>query len=258
MAEALDEFRIEGINHNIDFLAAIMHSSRFREGRLTTGFIAEEYPDGFHGVPLDDAHARRFAAAAVATKIVRTIRAGAISGSLNGAHAPPSDFKVTLGERTLEVKEASLKNGTLHATVDGVHYSASVDWHPGEPIMRIGEGSAVSAIQIIRLHGSYRLRQGGTSVSATVRSRIAAQLAALMPTKVAADTSRLLLCPMPGLIVSVNVSEGQEVKTGETLAVVEAMKMENVLTAERDGTIKTINAKKGDSLALDDVILEFA
>jgi len=258
MAEALDQFRIEGINHNIDFLAAIMHSPRFREGRLTTGFIAEEYPDGFHGVPLDDVHARRFAAAAVATKIVRTIRAGAISGSLNGAHAPGSDFRVTLGDRTLEVKDASLKNGMLHATIDGVHYSARVDWHPGDAIMRIGEGSEVCAIQISRLHGSYRLRQGGTSVFATVRSRVAAELAALMPKKVAADTSRLLLCPMPGLVVSVNVSEGQEVKTGETLAVVEAMKMENVLTAERDGTIKKINAKKGDSLALDDVILEFA
>jgi propionyl-CoA carboxylase alpha chain len=124
--------------------------------------------------------------------------------------------------------------------------------------MRIVEGSARYSIQIARLQGSYRLKQGGTSVLATVRSRAASELAALMPRKAAADTSRLLLCPMPGLVVSVNVTPGQDVKTGETLAVVEAMKMENVLTAERDGTIKTVNVKKGDSLALDDVILEFA
>ncbi len=258
MAEALDEFRIEGINHNVDFLAAIMHSARFREGRLSTGFIAEEYPDGFHGVPLDDAHARRFATAAVSAKILRTMRAGAISGSLNGAHAPGRDFNVVLGGWSLDVREASLNESILHATIDGARYAARVDWCPGDAIMRISEGSASYSVQIVRLHGGYRLRQGGISIIATVRSHAAAELAALMPKKAAADTSRLLLCPMPGLVVSINVSKGQEVKTGETLAVVEAMKMENVLTAERDGTIKKINAKKGDSLALDDVILEFA
>jgi propionyl-CoA carboxylase alpha chain len=257
MAGALDEFRIEGINHNIDFLAAIMHHTRFREGRLTTGFIAEEYPDGFHGVPLDDASARRFAAAAVSAKILKTLRASAISGSLNGAHRAGTDFKVTLGERNLDVAEAHLTSGAFHAMIDGTRYTANVDWHPGEAIMRIREGAAHFAVQIARMHGAYRLKQGGTSVSATVRSRAAAELAALMPKKVAPDTSRLLLCPMPGLVVSVNVALGQEVKAGETLAVVEAMKMENVLTAERDGTISKINAKKGDSLALDDVILEF-
>jgi propionyl-CoA carboxylase alpha chain len=258
MAGALDEFRIEGINHNIDFLAAIMHHPRFREGRLTTGFIAEEYPDGFHGVPLDELSTRRFAAAAVSAKILKTLRAGAISGSLNGAHAPGTDFHVTLGERNLDVKDAHLTKGAFRATIDGAHYTADVDWRPGESIMRIREGASDYAIQIARVHGAYRLKQRGTSVPATVRSRAAAELAALMPKKAAPDTSRLLLCPMPGLVVSVNVSQGQEVKTGETLAVVEAMKMENVLTAERDGTVKKINAKKGDSLALDDVILEFA
>jgi propionyl-CoA carboxylase alpha chain len=124
--------------------------------------------------------------------------------------------------------------------------------------MHIVEADVSHTIQFFRDRGGYRLAQGGTAVLATVRRPAAAALAALMPKKAAADTSKFLLCPMPGLVVSVNVSEGQEVKTGEMLAVIEAMKMENVLNAEREGTIKKINARKGDSLAVDDVILEFA
>jgi propionyl-CoA carboxylase alpha chain len=124
--------------------------------------------------------------------------------------------------------------------------------------MHLREKDDEYAVQIARLAGSYRVRQGGAAATITVRSPHAAELAALMPVKAAADTSKFLLCPMPGLVVSVNVQEGQDVKAGESLAVVEAMKMENVLTAERDGKIKKVNAKKGDSLALDDVILEFS
>ncbi|MGD0190670.1 MAG: acetyl/propionyl/methylcrotonyl-CoA carboxylase subunit alpha [Rhizomicrobium sp.] len=257
MGDALDRFRIDGINHNIDFLTAIMHNARFRQGRLTTGFIAEEYPDGFHGLELDEVHARRFAAAAVATKIVRTLRAGAISGTVNGTLQPGKDFQVSLGDQTLAVTDASLSAGVFSATIDGTRTLMDVHWHPGDAFMRISQHKTAYTIQIARLHGGYRLRQGGISVTVTVRSKLAAELAALMPKKAAADTSKQLLCPMPGLVVSVNVSVGQEVKSGETLAVVEAMKMENVLIAERDGTIRKINAKKGDSLALDDVILEF-
>ena len=258
MGDALDAFRIEGINHNIDFLAAIMDSPRFREGRLSTGFIAEEYPDGFHGASLDELRTRRFVAAAVAAKILRTKRASAISGALNGAHAAGHEFRVSLENHALDVSGACMAGQSLAARIDGVDYEAQIDWHPGEAAMRMTEGTKEYIIQIARLHGGYRLRQGGTSVMATVRSRAAAELAALMPKKAAADTSKLLLCPMPGLIVSINVTEGQEVKAGESLAVVEAMKMENVLIAERDGTIGKINAKSGDSVALDDVILEFA
>jgi propionyl-CoA carboxylase alpha chain len=257
MAGALDEFHIEGINHNIDFLTAIMHASRFREGRLSTGYIAEEYPDGFHGAPLDEARVRRLAAAGVVTKLIRTKRAGAISGALNGARPLERDFRVRLGDVTVNVTDASIDEGHFSAEIDGEDYEAQVDWQPGDALMRVTEGAAPYAIQVTRVAGGYRLRQGGTSVLTTVRSCEAAELAALMPEKSAADTSKMLLCPMPGLVVSVNVAEGQEVKAGETLAVVEAMKMENVLAAERDGTVKKINAKQGDSLALDDVILEF-
>jgi propionyl-CoA carboxylase alpha chain len=258
LAGALDEFRIEGINHNIAFLAAIMHSARFREGRLTTGFIAEEYPDGFHGRPLDDAARRRFVAAAVAAKLTRAVRASSISGTLNGPQEAAHAFDAMLDGRNFAVTGAHIASGRLFLRIDGEPYSAVTDWRPGLPVMHLREKDAEHAIQIARLQGGMRLRQGGMQAVVTVRNPYAAELAALMPSKPPPDTSKFLICPMPGLVASINVVVGQEVKAGEALAVVEAMKMENVLLAERDGTIAKIMAKKGDSLALDDVILEFA
>ncbi|HJW41540.1 MAG TPA: acetyl/propionyl/methylcrotonyl-CoA carboxylase subunit alpha [Rhizomicrobium sp.] len=258
MAQALDEFRIEGINHNIAFLTAIMHNERFREGRLTTAFIAEEFPDGFHGRPLDDADKRRFVAAAIAARLTRGLRASGISGTLNGAYRLADEFAVTLDGEAFAVTRANLAAGNLSLLIDGKSYDAMTDWQPGQPVMHLAGGDGEHAIQLSRVQGGYKLGQGGRTVTALVRSPEAARFAGLMLKKVAPDTSKMLLCPMPGLIVSVNVEVGQEVKAGETLAVVEAMKMENVLTAEREGTIKKINAAKGDSLALDEVILEFA
>jgi propionyl-CoA carboxylase alpha chain len=258
MGEALDLFRIEGISHNIAFLTSIMHNRRFREGRITTAFIAEEFPDGFHGQPLDDPARLRFVAAAVAARLARSLRASGISGTLNGAHKVGGEFIVTLDGQKFSVSGANLAAGNLYLLVDDKPYKAITEWHPGQPIMNLSSKDGEHAIHLTRVQGGYRLGQGGRTVTATVRSPYAAELAALMPKKVAADTSKMLLCPMPGLVVSVNVAVGQEVKAGEALAVVEAMKMENVLIAERDGIIKKINAAKGDNLALDDVILEFA
>jgi propionyl-CoA carboxylase alpha chain len=258
MAKALDEFRIEGINHNIAFLTAIMHNARFRSGKITTAFIAEEYPDGFHGRAIDKAMLQRFIAAAVIKKLMRTNRAARISGTLNGPRSAASQFAVTVDGKNYEVGEATVRDGKASLRIDGEVYSASTHWHLGEPVMHLHENGGDYAVQIARVAGGYRVRQGGAAATVTVRSPQAAELAALMPVKAAADMSKFLLCPMPGLVVSVNVQEGQDVKAGEALAVVEAMKMENVLTAERDGKIKKVNAKKGDSLALDDVILEFA
>ena len=258
MGNALDAFRIEGISHNIDFLAAVMHHPRFREGRLSTGFIAEEFPDGFPGRPLDRDRARRFAAAAVAARIVHVERARAISGTLNGPVPLIDAFRVSLGDWQLGVSEAGMQEGIFRAIIDAEPYEAHVDWHPGCPIMRLADGGGHHALQIFCVRGGYRVSQGGSSVATVVYGRQAAELASLMPRKGLADTSKFLLCPMPGLVVSVNVSEGQDVKLGETLAVIEAMKMENVLTAEREGKIKKISTKKGSSLGLDDVILEFA
>jgi propionyl-CoA carboxylase alpha chain len=258
MAKALDEFRIEGINHNIAFLTAIMHNAKFRSGKITTAFIAEEYPDGFHGRAIDKAMMQRFIAAAVIKKLMRTNRAARISGTLNGPRSAASQFAVAVDGKNYAVREAAMHDGKASMRIDGEDYSASTDWHLGEPVMHLHEKGGGYAVQIARLAGGYRVRQGGAAATVTVRSPQAAELAALMPVKAAADMSKFLLCPMPGLVVSVNVQEGQDVKAGEALAVVEAMKMENVLTAERDAKVKKVNAKKGDSLALDDVILEFA
>ncbi|MEJ1969533.1 MAG: acetyl/propionyl/methylcrotonyl-CoA carboxylase subunit alpha [Rhizomicrobium sp.] len=258
MAAALDQFRIEGIAHNIAFLTAIMHNERFRSGNITTAFIAEEFPDGFHGLALTPADEHRFVAAAAAARLVRALRASGISGTMNGAHRIAGRFVVSLDGKDFQVAHANLAAGNLHLTIDGKAYNALTEWQPGQPVMYLSGADGEHAIQLTRVQGGYRLGQGGRTVTAIVRSPTAAALAALMPVKVAPDTSKMLLCPMPGLVVSINVQVGQDVKAGEPLAVVEAMKMENVLTAPADGTVKKINAAKGDSLAVDEVILEFA
>jgi propionyl-CoA carboxylase alpha chain len=225
---------------------------------LTTAFIAEEFPDGFHGLALDADDRHRFVAAASAARLVRALRASGISGTMNGAYKIGSHFVVALDGQDFQVTNANLAAGNLHLSINGKSYSALTDWLPGQPIMYLSGADGEHAIQLTRVQGGYRLGQGGRTVTAIVRSPLGARLAAMMPVKLAPDTSKMLLCPMPGLVVSINVHEGQDVKAGEALAVVEAMKMENVLTAQADGTIKKINAAKGDSLAVDEIILEFA
>ncbi len=257
MATALDRFHIQGISHNISFLNAIMHNERFRSGKLTTGFIAEEFPDGFHGRALEGDRVRLFVMAAVAAKLTRTIRASQISGVLKDSHAPSENFSVAIGLKTYAVMDAVLDRGQLRLKFEGQSFSAGVGWRPGDSQLYLrGDAMGETTFQIQRVAGGYRVTQGGTTAVVAVRSPRNAKLAVLMPVKAPPDTSRLLLCPMPGLVVSINVAEGQEIKAGEPLAVVEAMKMENVLLAERDGIIKKINVKKGDSLAVDEVILE--
>jgi propionyl-CoA carboxylase alpha chain len=258
MSVALDEFVLSGIKHNIAFLSALTHNTRFREGLLSTGFIAEEFPQGFKSRAMNDAAKRRFVAAAVAAKLARTKRASGITGTLNGPFHGSETFTVTLENTEIAVSDAFLKSDTLFCKIDGADYSAGVKWRPGQPMLRIRDEGQEYAVQLMRLPGTYLLSQGGYQALVTVRSTRAAELAKFMPKKSRADTSKKLLCPMPGLIVSIIVDRGQEVKAGEPLAVVEAMKMENVLIAERDGTIADIKVRAGDNLALNDVILEFA
>ncbi|HEY0283376.1 MAG TPA: biotin carboxylase N-terminal domain-containing protein, partial [Rhizomicrobium sp.] len=258
LADALDGIAIGGIRHNVAFLSAIMHNQRFREGRLSTAFVAEEFPHGFRGRTPDAAAKRRFLAAGVAAELVRMRRASAISGTLNGPHSPGSSFTATLGGKPFAISGATLREGRLFAQIDGEGYAAATDWRPGMPILHLREKEREYAMQIASAPGGWKVSQGGIQAFVCVRSLKAAELATLMPKKAIADTSKLLLCPMPGLVSTVYVEAGQAVKTGEPLVVVEAMKMENVLTAERGGTIGKINVKKGDNLALNDVILEFA
>lgn len=263
MSVALDQFRIEGIQHNIPFLGAIMEHPRFMEGRLTTGFIAEEFPDGFHGVPLSDERMNVLSTVAVYMNKIHADRAVMISGQLpNRPRHLPTDWVVSINDWT--VKASAIRNdmGVEVSLLDAddkavsTHFVES-EWVPGEFIFRGFVDGKPLVVQLDRAKEGYQLKYRGASAHAVVRTQTAHQLNLLMPEKVAPDTSKFLLCPMPGLIKSIAVEEGQEVKAGQTLAVVEAMKMENILRAERDGKVAKIECEAGDSLAVDAVIMEF-
>ncbi len=229
-ADALDAFDVEGFRHNIPFLAALMQHERWQAGQLSTAFLAEEFPAGFHPVVPDRETARVLAAVAAAIDHVLGERKRRISGQRPGA-------AVTREQRR------AVRLG---------------DWKPGDPVWLGTIDDRPISVQVRPVLNGFDLSHRGVETRAYVYTEREAAAARLMPPKKAADSGKAVRCPMPGLVVSIAVSEGQEVKAGETLAVVEAMKMENVLRAERDGVVKAIRAKPGDSLAVDAVIMEFA
>jgi propionyl-CoA carboxylase alpha chain len=259
-ADALDAFVIDGIRQNIPFLAALMAHPRWRAGKLSTGFISEEFPDGFHAVAPE--RAQVLAAVAAAIDHVLGERKRRISGQMRGrAITRESQRAVWLGEADyrLEVKR---ENGTIKVRFldkgkTSLRHLQS-DWKPGDVLWRGTIDSKAVAVQVRNIPNGFALAYRGVETKAFVYTEGEAGYARLMPAKKRAGTGKQVLCPMPGLVVSIAVKPGQEVKAGETVAVVEAMKMENVLRAEIDGTVKKINAKPGDSLAVDAVILEFA
>jgi propionyl-CoA carboxylase alpha chain len=260
-SDALDRFVVDGIRHNIPFLAALMAHPRWRAGKLSTGFIAEEFPSGFHPQAPEGEPAEVIAAVAAAIDHVLGERKRRIAGQLRGRNVTrESQRAVWLGEREikLEVKRENeaIIVGFNHGK--GVGRKLRSSWKPGD-IVWIGTfDERPVAVQIRTVPNGFALSYRGNEVKAFVYTEREAGYARLMPARKIADTGKQVLCPMPGLVVSIAVKEGQEVKAGETVAVVEAMKMENVLRAEIDGTVKKINAKPGDSLAVDAVILEFA
>ena len=266
-ADALDAFYIEGIQHNVPFLQAVMGHERFKSGNITTGFIAEEFPDGFHGVELPHEAAEKLAAVAVFAHARDNARAREVSGRIHPNSAYPPEWVVNLAgqDHALSVWPSADPLGPMtfrfhDGEQGGFRDTIVVEsvWVPGENVFSGLIDGAPFVAQIVKTLDGYRLWHRGASVSAKVLTPVAAALSRYMIERVAPDTSKFLLCPMPGLVVSINVEEGQEVKAGEPLAVVEAMKMENVLRAEKDATIAKINARKGDSLAVDAVIMEFA
>jgi propionyl-CoA carboxylase alpha chain len=259
-ADALDAFYVEGIQHNVPFLQSIMQKERWRTGQLSTGFIAEEYPDGFKGTDASRTIVHRVAAVAAFIDHKRYERRRQISGQIDGRGFVREPQRVVLmGDEAYPV--------TISQRADGLHvdFAASDDhdhvlessWVPGEAVWSGLINSRPVHVQVRPVPGGYELGYRGLKVPVKVYSPREADLAKLMPKKTESDTGKKLLCPMPGLVVSIAVAVGQEVKAGETLAVVEAMKMENVLRAERDGTVKALHAKAGDSLAVDAVIMEF-
>ena len=262
---ALDAFVVDGIRHNIPFLSALMAHPRWKSGNLSTGFIAEEFPEGFHAQTPEGERADVLAAVAAAIDHVYGERKRQISGQMNGRTVTrEANRAVWLGDKEMRL-EVKRENGTIGVRFAGrsddgkgavMHLES--DWKPGEPLWGGTIDSKPVAVQVRTIANGFALSYQGVETRAYVYTEREAAYARLMPVKQAADTGKLVLCPMPGLVVSIAVKEGQEVKAGETVAVVEAMKMENVLRAEIDGTVKKINAKPGDSLAVDAVILEFA
>jgi propionyl-CoA carboxylase alpha chain len=247
MRRALDEFYVRGVSHNVPFLAALMAHPRFREGRLTTNFIAEEFKGGFTAAHLPPRDPAMLAGVAAVADRIKAARLGIMQ-----------DNRVVMLNRDPVALTVTGSGSNFVVDVGGRHLAMETDWSPSEPLMHAKIDGQTVVVQIDAVGSGWRLIHEGGQAEALVLTPRQAELYALMPVKAAPDTSKFLLSPMPGLLASVAVSEGQEIKTGEVLAVVEAMKMENVLRATRDGTVKILHAKAGDSLRVDQKIIEFA
>ncbi|MFC3579347.1 ATP-binding protein [Sphingomonas hylomeconis] len=248
---ALDQFEIDGPGNNIDFLSALMQHPRFRSGAITTGFIAEEYPDGFHGAPASASVIRSLAAIAAFAATAEADRARRIDGQLGKRLRPPSEWSVTIGDLSHEVSIAT--DGII---VDGEDLDIALEYTPGDRTVHAELGDEDIAVRIARTRGGFTLTTRGASHKVRVLPAHVAPFAQHMITKIPPDLSKFLLCPMPGLLMRLDVGAGDKVEAGQPLAVVEAMKMENILRAEKAGTVKSVNAAPGDSLAVDAVILE--
>jgi propionyl-CoA carboxylase alpha chain len=249
--EALDAFEIEGLGHNIDFVSAIMQHPRFRSGELTTGFIAEEYPDGFHGAATSDETLRSLAALAGFLATARADRARQVDGQLGDTLDPPSEWQVRIGEATfaVTVDEEAI-------AVDGNEIDISLEYTPGDRVVAAEVDGKPLTVKVKSRAAGFRLTTRGASHDVTVIPARIAPLTRHMIAKVAPDMSKYLVCPMPGLLVALHVGVGDAVEAGQPLAVVEAMKMENILRAEKSGRVKAVNAAQGESLAVDAIILE--
>ena len=258
MRIALDRFELEGLGHNLPFLAAVMDHLKFTSGDMTTAFIAEEYPDGFQGVELNEAELRRIAASAAAMNRVAEIRRTKISGRMDNHERRVGDnWVVSLQGEKFAVSVAADANGSTVTFEDGASLRVEGDWTPGMMLADMTVDGAPLVMKVGKITGGFRIRNRGADLKVHVRSPRQAELALHMIEKLPPDTSKMLLCPMPGLIVKVDVEVGQEVQEGQALCTVEAMKMENILRAERKGVVSKINAAAGDSLAVDDIIMEF-
>lgn len=263
-ATALDSFYVEGIRHNIPFLSALMHHPRWREGNLSTGFIAEEFPKGFAVRVPEGEVARRIAAVGAAIDHVLGARKRQISGQMGGRIVQRERRRAVWLDRQEILLEVAREGEAIAVRfVDGEGKAGNAHllqspWKPGDPVWQGTIDGHFVAVQARPIANGIRLAHQGVEVPVYVWTEAEAGSAKLMPVTTASDTGKKLLCPMPGLIVSIAVTEGQEVKAGETLAVVEAMKMQNVLRAEQDGIVKKIHASAGATLAVDALILEFA
>ncbi|MBL6428655.1 MAG: acetyl/propionyl/methylcrotonyl-CoA carboxylase subunit alpha [Maritimibacter sp.] len=258
MRVALDSFEVEGIGHNLPFLSAVMDHPKFVSGDMTTAFIAEEYPEGFEGVTLDEAHLKRIAAACAAMFRVTEIRRTRISGTMdNHERTVGRDWVVSLQDAVYPVTIDADREGSTVNFDDGSAMRVASDWTPGDQLAHVDVDGEPVVLKVGKITNGFKIRTRGAELAVHVRTPRTHELALLMPEKVAPDTSKMLLCPMPGLVVKIDVEEGQEVQEGQALCTIEAMKMENILRAEKKAVVTKINAGPGDSLAVDEVIMEF-
>jgi len=253
MARALEDTHLNGVGHNVPFLAAVMDQDRFRSGRLSTRYIADEFPDGFHGLAPDARQIDILIASAVAMHEILSEQAGDPSDR--------TDWVVLIDRQPHGVTLSYDEDEALTLDLTGQDRSltlSDIDWRPGLAQFRAHLDDIPFTAEVRRLADGFDIRHRATHARVRVLSPRLAELFARLPEKVAPDTSKLIQSPMPGLVVAVPVTVGQEVKAGETVAIIEAMKMQNILKAERDGTIKAIGARAGDPVAADDVLVEFA
>jgi len=251
MGRALEDFHIEGLGQNVPFLAAVMDQDRFRSGKLSTNYIKDEFPEGFHGA--QPTSFQRDVMAAVGCAMHRTIAGRASRGTLRDDW-----IVVENGER----RGVRVSNGAGAFSVtfdDGRTLKLEgVDWRPGKPTFKGSLDGTAFTVQVKPAAEGFDIRHRAAQARVLVLSARSAELHEKLPPKKAADTSKMVLSPMPGLVVTLDVTPGQEVRTGEAVAVIEAMKMQNIIRAERDGVVKAVNAKAGDSVAADEVLVEFA
>ncbi|HXG81369.1 MAG TPA: acetyl/propionyl/methylcrotonyl-CoA carboxylase subunit alpha [Sphingomicrobium sp.] len=263
--EALDAFQIDGVSDNVDFLSALLQHPRFREGRLTTGFIAEEYPEGFTGAPADEQLMTDLAALAAIVELTYETRAALIDGQLGDPCFPEAVQVVKIGKQDFTVAIAPYDGGNLAIVDPGSGSGAGAgpaidvvgDWSPGDRLLVADMDGRSRIVQVAKKGRGWTLTTRGAAHQVQVMPRHVAELAKHMIEKVPPDMSRFLLAPMPGLLTRLEVRAGDKVEAGQPLAVVEAMKMENILRAEKSATVKATPAKAGDSLAVDQVIVEF-
>jgi len=256
MENALDRFEIEGIGHNLPFLSAVMSHTRFKSGNITTAFIDEEYPDGFEGVnPSDDILDVLSVTALIITRM-KMQRISARDSTFDNP-VPKEDNLVTrIARKNTNVTISDVKDG-YKISFEKKSFEASIKYELGGTLAELSINGDQHAVKVTPVIGGYLLRLRGVEQVVKVMNSRIAELSDLMPEKLPTDTSKFLLCPMPGLMVSIMVSEGDIIEEGQSLAMVEAMKMENVLRAEKPGKVSKISVAEGDSLAVDEIIMEF-
>ncbi len=255
---ALDRFHIEGIQDNIPFIAAVVDEKRFRSGNITTAYIKDEFPEGFRGVAPTPSQLNEIIAGAAYVHRFLEARAGEISGRLAPAPAPRQDWVVILGKdhHPIHIEQ---ENGRASVTLKGGKaMQLETHWTPGQPLFEATLDGKPIALKVAVKPGGYLIRQRGVTVKAIVCPPHVAEIHARLPDKPKADTSKLIISPMPGLVVSMDVTLGQKVEEGEAVCIVEAMKMQNIIRAGATGHVKAIHVKAGQPVAADEIMVEFA